>query len=468
MEAGTSILPTFHPSTDSAKLFLKHAHSNTRIPYMNILMLAIDTLRADHLSCYGYRYPTSPTVDQLAQEGILFEKLICPVLPTEPSFTTLYTGQHPITHGIVSHGGSATLDRKIPLLPELLLNAGYTTCAVDNLASNKAWFARGYEFYIDPSMKRAMRLMVTAEEINHRAISWLKAYGNEKFFLFLHYWDPHTPYLPPPNYRELFYHGNRSDPANKSLEPLWRHVLGDVWKDTWFKWLGGPITDADYVRALYDQSIRYLDDQIKVLLGALNEIGVADDTLIVLLGDHGESMTEHGIMFEHHGLYEPTLHVPLILHYPQRLKGGRRIPQAIQHSDLAPTILDLAGIQKPESMEGKSFTSVLEGESQPQLHEKVISAESTWQVKWCLRTEHYKFILAREPDWYGTPMRELYDLQADAGELNNLIDSERGVAAEMEAELEGWIADRLKAAGRTIDPLIEQGVSLGKRWKNRQ
>ena len=435
---------------------------------MNILMLAVDTLRADHLSCYGYPHPTSPSIDKIAQEGILCEQLICPGLPTEPSFTTLYTGQHPITHNIVSHGGNATLDRKIPVLPELLLNAGYTTCAVDNLVSNKAWFGRGYEFYIDPSMKRGARLMVTAEELNHRAISWLKAYGSEKFFLFIHYWDPHTPYLPPPLYRDMFYQGNRTDPANKSLEPLWKHVLGEVWKDTWFKWLGGNITDADYVRALYDQAIRYLDDQLAPLLDTLDQLGIADDTLIIIFGDHGESMTEHGILFEHHGLYEPTLHVPLIFRYPKRFQAGHCISQPLQHSDIAPTLLDLAGIEIPKQMEGQSLVPLLERKSDHRLHETVVSAESTWQVKWSLRTDRYKFILAREPDWYGNPMRELYDIQSDAHELYNLAETEGAVAAEMECDLENWIAERLKITGKTVDPLIEQGVSLGKRWKNRK
>src|SRR5690349_10860080 len=120
----------------------------------NILLIAADTLRADHLGCYGYIHNTSPQLDALAAAGVLGERLFCPGIPTHPSFTTLYTGQHPITHGIVSHGGKAQLARDTAVLPELLLQEGYTTCAVDNLWRARSWFGRGYEFYLDPSVRR--------------------------------------------------------------------------------------------------------------------------------------------------------------------------------------------------------------------------------------------------------------------------------------------------------------------------
>ncbi len=431
---------------------------------MNFLLISIDTLRADHLGCYGYRRPTSPTIDRLAASGALCEQLLCPAIPTHPSYTTFYTGQHPITHGVVAHGGSATPGTDAPVLPELLVRAGYATCAVDNLARSRPWFGRGYEFYIDPSVRRGHPLMVSAEELNHRAIPWLKAHASEPFFLFLHYWDPHTPYLPPEPYRRLFYEGDACDPRNHSLEPLWNTPLGQVWRDTWFKWLGGRITDAAYVSALYDGAIRYLDDELAHLLQALDETGAADDTLVLLFGDHGESLTEHGIYFDHHGLYDCTLRVPLIVRWPGRIPAGRRLPQLVQHTDLAPTLLAAAGLSVPETMEGRSLLPLLTGASSEGHHARLITEECTWQAKWGLRDDRYKFILARQPDLYGSPARELYDLRADPGENRNLAGERPDLARELEAELEGWIADRLKASGRTVDPLIEQGITLGKRY----
>jgi arylsulfatase A-like enzyme len=431
---------------------------------MNFLLISIDTLRVDHLGCYGYSRPTSPTLDRLAASGALCEQFLCPAIPTHPSYTTFYTGQHPITHGVVAHGGNAALAAETPVLPELLVRAGYATCAVDNLARSKPWFSRGYEFYIDPSLRRSHALMVSAEELNHRAIPWLRAHAHDPFFLFIHYWDPHTPYLPPERYRSLFYDGDPCDPRHRSLEPLWSTPLGQVWRDTWFKWLGGRVTDAAYVAALYDGAIRYLDDEIARLLRVLDETGAGDDTLVLLFGDHGESLTEHGIYFDHHGLYDCTLRVPLIARWPGRIPAGRRLPQLVQHTDLAPTLLDAAGLTIPETMEGRSLLPLLTGASSEGHHSRLIAEECTWQAKWALRDDRYKFILARQPDLYGSPARELYDLSADPGEARNLAGERPDLARELEAELEGWIAGRLKASGRTVDPLIEQGITLGRRY----
>jgi arylsulfatase A-like enzyme len=426
----------------------------------NIVLIGVDTLRADHLSCYGYRHNTSPRIDALAAEGALGEQLFCPGIPTHPSFTTLYTGQHPITHGIVSHGGKAQLARETPMLPELLLQAGYTTCAVDNLWRARSWFGRGYEFYIDPSVRRGLLIDVSCEEINSRAIPWLKSRTEQPFFLFLHYWDPHYPLHPLPQYRDLFYTGNPYDRGNHSLEQWWQHPLGQMAKDTWLRGPGGLITDADYVVAMYDQEIRYLDDHIAALLGTLDELKLADDTLVMLVADHGTSLTEQGIFFEHHGLYDCTIHIPLIARWPGRVPAGTRVPSMLHMSDVAPTILEAAGIEMPEEMEGRSAWRLLTGETREGGHDHVISVECTWQAKWSLRTDRYKLIVARDPGLRGGPPRELYDLVADPGETKNLIEARADVAGRMEDQLEGWIARRLQELGRQADPLIEQGISL--------
>ena len=120
---------------------------------MNVVLVALDTVRADHLGCYGYRFPTSPTLDAFAETAVRFETCRAPGIPTTPSYTTTFTGQYPITHGIVTHGGGRDIDGQRPWLPEILLKAGYTTCAVDNLFRMKSWFGRGYEFLIDPSLR---------------------------------------------------------------------------------------------------------------------------------------------------------------------------------------------------------------------------------------------------------------------------------------------------------------------------
>jgi arylsulfatase A-like enzyme len=435
---------------------------------MNLLLIAIDTLRADHLGCYGYHRETSPALDAFASQGVLFEKLYAPAVPTHPSYTTTYTGQHSITHGIVTHCGRASLSPQAPFLPELLQQAGYTTCAVDNLSSMRPWFGRGYEFYIDPSSRHPHRHAVTCEEINARALPWLRAHAREQFFLFVHYWDPHTPYLPPGRYRDLFYDGDPTDPARDSLAPMRKQLFWEWWSgDCWFGQLPQPLRDAEYVVSLYDGEIRYADDGVGELLDALADTGVADDTLALVFADHGENMYHHGVFFDHHGLYEGNLHVPLAARWPARLAGGRRVSHLVQHVDLAPTLLDACGVEMPATMEGRSLLPLMTGDADAPLYDRLVTQECTWQAKWALRTDEYKLILSREQgrDLHDMPPRELYHLPTDRCEMHNLADERPGVTAQMEGELEAWIARMMEKNGLDRDPLVAQGTTLGRDWR---
>jgi arylsulfatase len=432
----------------------------------NIILISADSLRADHLGCYGYRFPTSPNMDAMACDGVLAEKMFCPVLPTQPSHTTIFTGQHPLTHGVVSHGGKAKLARGCPFLPEVLLAEGYTTCAVDTLFRERMWFHRGYEYIIDPGVHHVFYANVTQEELNQRAIHWMKHAPTKPFFMFIHYWDVHYPYIPPERYQNLFYEsGNPTDPDNHELDAWWDHPIGAMAHDTWLRSSDGLITDPKYVTALYDREIRYLDDGIADLRGALETMGIADDTLIMLLADHGESMTEHRINFDHYGLYDSTMRVPLIVNWPGgELRKGTRLPNGLQLSDVAPTLLEAACIPAPPEMEGRSFLKQMRGQAEQTGYDRIISLESTWQAKYCLRTNRYKFILAREQDLLGNPPRELYDLESDPGETRNIAGEDPKLSASLEQEMEGWIADKLKLLGRTKDPVVEEGASMVATW----
>lgn len=428
---------------------------------MNIVLVAIDTLSARHMGCYGYTRNTTPFIDAYAKGGVLFSSLYCQAIPTQPSFTSVYTGQYAITHGIVSHGGVRTLDRGTPVLPELL--RGYTTCAVDNLYRQKEWFARGYEFYINPKLQGRYAQQLPCEEYNARAIPWLRSHANEKFFLFVHYWDPHSPYLPPERYRHLFYDGDPCDPKNRSLERLWvhpryKHIKG------WFDQLMPGITDAEYIVAMHDSEIRYVDDAVRELLGTLEELGLVDDTLVVIFSDHGELMYKHKIYFNHHGLYDDDIHVPLIIRWPGARKKGVRVPHLVQHIDIAPTILDMAGIPPSDSMEGKSLVSYMNEESGEPIYPFLVAEECSVMMKWGLRTDQYKYILSREQDYRGWPMRELYDLMSDPHEMKNIVEEYPDVARKLEGMLEGWITNMMKKNGLSTDPLIANGLTMGVGW----
>ena len=443
---------------------------------MNVLLIALDTLRADHLGCYGYAPATSPALDRFAAGAVRFANCLAPAIPTQPGYTTVFTGQHSITHGIVTHGGTRELSPSAPWLPEMLLDAGYTTCAVDDLATchEKRWFLRGYEFYIDPSVRRRHTQGVECAEINSRAIPWLRAHAGEKFFMFVHYWDPHTPYLPPERYRGLFYQGDPCDPARRGLlqEFYGRNLHATKWRETWIRQLAPPgreIADIHYLVAMYDSEIRYLDDGIAELLAALEEAGVADETLVVFFADHGEEMYEHDTFFDHHGLYQGNLHVPFLVRWPGKGLRGRVVPHLVQHVDLAPTILEIAGLEIPPGMEGTSLVPYLDGSRDAPVCDTLVTQECTYQKKWAILRGGHKLIVSREPgrDIHGKPPRELYDLQTDPGETTNLAESAPERVRELEARLQDWIAGKIAEHGLPGDPLLEQEITIGKnfhRW----
>jgi len=431
---------------------------------VNVLLIVVDTLRADHLGCYGYSRNTSPHIDEWAAGGVVFDTMIAPAIPTHPSFATMNTGQYPITHGIVAHGGERAIPRTAPWLPSLLQKNGYTTCAIDNLGEWRFGFSQGYEFYIDPTRRRALSINCDNREINRRAIPWLKAHAKERFFMMVHYWDPHTPYLPPRAYRSLFYSGDPCAPDNHSLDGLMDHPLGRAWQETWFNKLGGRITDASYLEALYDAEIRFCDDGIAKLLKTVESLGIAEDTAVILTSDHGELMFRHKVFFDHHGLYDGNLHVPLIVRHPGF--APKRVPHIVGHMDLAPTVLDLCGVPIPGTMEGESLAAMLREDGAKPVREYTVSQECTWQMKWSLRTRTHKFILAREDDFYRTPSRELYDLATDPMELHNIAETEPDTARAMERTLESWIAEKMARNGLAQDPLVAHGITLGKAWKD--
>jgi arylsulfatase A-like enzyme len=439
---------------------------------VNVVLVALDTLRAAQLGCYGYRYPTSPTLDAVAAEGVRFENFYAPAIPTQPSYTTVYTGQHSITHNIVTHGGDAVLDRGRPWLPSIFARAGVATCAVDNLVQMKPWFLDGYEHYLNATLRRTYPQSVECPDINRLALPWIRHHADQPFFLFVHYWDPHTPYLPPEEYRPLFYEGDPCDPARKGrLHRFYETSFHAAhWRDGFIRKLapeGKEITDIEYLRAMYDAEIRYLDDGIAELLGALDEAGVADDTMVLFFADHGEEMYEHDVFFDHHGLYEGNIHCPLIIRWPGKARPGHVVPHLVQHVDLAPTILEAAGLDVPPEMEGRSLVPCLTGETDEPIYDVLVTQECTYQKKWGIVKDSWKLIVSRcDPaaDLHKMPPLELYDLTADPGEMQNVADERPDRVRALRARLEGWIDAMIARHDLPGDPLALQDITIGNHY----
>jgi arylsulfatase A-like enzyme len=419
----------------------------------NIVLIALDTQRADHLGCYGYHRDTSPHLDAFAKTGVVFERCYAPNIPTHPSFTTLFSGKEAITHDIVNIGGGVPIKDGIKLLPEILADNGYVTAAVDNMNRH---FSRGFEHYRtyqwDRSDPTVLRKAETVTDLALPTIEEVVA-DPRPFFLFLHYWDPHTPYLPPPGYEDLYTDGGRDpyDPENHSMDEAW---TWEPFKWYFHDWMPG-ITDAEYVINLYDGEIRYMDSYLAKVFAALEP--VREDTIVVITADHGEVLNEQLGYFDHHGLYEGNVHIPLIMSWPGKLPAGRRVPGLVQNLDVSQTLLDLVGIQQTEGMEGISLLPTMYGVRDANYTELFLS-EATWQVKRGVRTDRWKFIRAIEPDRHGRPMKELFDLEADPGEQNNIAEDRPDIVAELEGVLDRWLAKRLAETGRETDPVADQGM----------
>jgi arylsulfatase A-like enzyme len=289
--------------------------------HWNLLLITIDTLRADHLGCYGYQRDTSPAIDALAESGMRFTRSFCQRPKTSPSFATIHTGTYPARHGV--HGAMQVLAPDNETLAEVLSEAGWTTAAV--ITNGNLYPAFGF----DQGFETYLVGHANAEEVSNAALAWLERRGpsSEPWFLWIHYTDPHTSYAPPPPYNTMF--GGGTSLARS-----------------------GHQRQVD----LYDGEIRYVDDQIKRVLEWMDVSKSHDRSLVVFTADHGESLGEHDYYYMH-GLhpYEPSAHVPLTISAAGLIPSGTASGALIGGVDIAPTLLDALGIDVPGHVQGLSF-----------------------------------------------------------------------------------------------------------------
>jgi arylsulfatase A-like enzyme len=432
----------------------------SRYSRMNLLWIVIDCLRRDRLGCYGYHRPTSPNLDQLAAECVRFDQAISPHIPTQPAHTTLFSGRDVFDHQIVAQGGSQELDPAIPLLPALLADAGYFTAAVDNIGR---WFEPAFEQYVHyPRWNHDGRLpWRNGEEVTDRATRLLDEARDRRqpFFLFLHYWDPHTPYLPPPPFDRMFYSGDETAPEHRGMDPVWR----SPWFANYFReWLEG-VRDIEFVKAQYDAAVAYSDHCLGEVFHRLGALNLWDDTLVVIQADHGEELDDHGCWFDHHGLYDTNVRVPLLIRFPGARHAGRVIAPMVSALDLLPTILTELGAPALGGAAGAPLQGLIEGAAPGR--DALYLTECTWMRKRGWRTPEWKLIEALEPDIYNLPTIELYDLRADPGEQTNVAAARPEVVAALAADRDRHVRRRLAETGRP-DPLVAQVDAL-RTWQPR-
>ena len=420
----------------------------------NIVLFGVDSLLATHMSCYGYHRLTTPYIDRFAESGTLFEKTYCPHVPTTGAYASMLTGLDVFSTQVVALRHKGGLRPEVKTLSEMLHDEGYDTACI-GFSGNPS--ARGFDNYLDYKVSWGSwseGRSPKAQSLNEVAIPELErmASQDQPFFLFLRHMDPHSPYLPPAPYERMFYHGDECDPNNKSMEPV---MTFKPFCDYFATWMPPGITDKDYVIAQYDGAIAYMDACIQSIFNALEAMGIQDETIVVLNGDHGETLYDHECWFDHHGIYDVTLHVPLIIRYPGKIPAGQRVPGFNQHKDLVPTILELAEIDAGINFDGRSLIPMINSEVTS--HEsEIYLTECTWMRKHGWRTPEWKLIRALEPDFHFKPEIELYNLIHDPDENDNLAGTHPDIVELLTERMNAWIAKREAETGLE-NPIHNQG-----------
>ncbi|MEA2563509.1 MAG: hypothetical protein QOH06_5013 [Acidobacteriota bacterium] len=393
----------------------------------NVLILVIDALRPDHLGCYGYELPTSPTIDALARRGVLFTNAASLSSYTRAAVPSIFTSVHPGAHGVLTQGKKVEmLSDEYKTLAETLKERGYVTAAfAPNPSLNHAFnFDQGFDLYDDNFQigVRGAEDFETARKINERTLGWLRANREKPFFAYLHYRDVHAPYVPPPPYDKMFDQPGGERPLS---EFEYKSQPPDVKSPRRFR-------DLDSYVEQYDGEIRYTDDHLARFLETLSKEGFLDDTVIFLTADHGESFLEHRSWTHGTGLYEELTRVPLLLVLPGEKHKGRRVVVPVQTTDIYPSILELLDAEIPSQIQGRSLFDAIDGKADPKrpvFNEALVSrGHRPWNFGQLVAVRYggWKLIYNRQ-----SRSAELYNLARDPGETRDLVDSERERARDL-------------------------------------
>jgi len=446
---------------------------------MNIIIYVLDALRADHVSCYGYDRNTTPIIDRLAEEGVRYENCFSPATWTKPVGASLLTGAYPPLHGTRSREDA--FDADITRLPETLSEVGITSAGFSTMGNVSAsiGYGRGFDtyrdLYKDPDIvaKRQTRdtdseelghedrdkiALPRAEDLTKSVVEWLETEADTDFFAFCWSIEPHMPYDPPEGYRDY------TDPEYDGPVDGQRDTLPDVESDA----------DLEQLKALYDGGIRYNDDELGRIVDALEAQGVYDETMIVVLGDHGDAFNEHDRLTHGHLPYDELIHVPLVVK-PATESGVK--PQVVEETtclvDVSRTVMSATGVADvPETVEGRELPPFgPSGSSAPVFSETQF--RDVYPSFYSVRTDEWKYMEVDEPDRdIGTMLdtvkqvyqrgliweivhnpryylerylhdetQYLYDLDDDPDEQTNLVNEQPKKADEMESLLARWMEE---------------------------
>ncbi|MCC6847885.1 MAG: sulfatase-like hydrolase/transferase [Deltaproteobacteria bacterium] len=416
----------------------------------NVVLVSIDTLRPDHLGCYGYVRATSPTIDALAAAGARFTTVVSPTSWTLPAHLSLLTALPPEIHGVSED--RFRLGPGVVTLAEILQRQGYATAGfVSGPYLDAGYgFARGFDHYDDYSAVRVAPAKThrghTSPALNAAVAGWLADWKTARparpFFVFLHMWDAHYDFNPPPPYDTLF------DPDYRG------RVTGDDFETGAQVHAGMDARDLAHVVALYDGDVRFTDEWLGRILAEVERVAPPADTLVIVTSDHGEEFFEHGRKGHHKALFDESIRVPLVVRYPPRVAAGATIDAQVRLLDVAPTLLALAGLPTPPGFgagalaaeyAGRDVSSLLVG-GPPGFLPAVPAFAGLQPFDFAaVRTETHKLMTG----FFDAPAERLFDLRIDAGERHDVAPSARATADALRSTLALWrrgAADAARAA----------------------
>lgn len=438
----------------SPKIVYEEVIHAKRIKHKNVLLISVDTLRADHLGCCGHPRNLSPTLDRLARTGVLFKNAVAQATVTLPSHMSILTSLYPSVHSISPRGKFAEVKVALSLahvtLAEILKKENYQTSAfVDGgWLSRKFGYDQGFNLYDDEGGHIAA--------IGEKVRGFLQEHFQEKFFLFMHVYDVHGPYEPPSPYRRLYYKGNEFDPANHSMD-----FIREVGYHQYHKF--GDVRDINYVKGLYAGGVTYVDHELGRIFALMEQLKIFDNTLIVLLSDHGESLFEHHVYIGHGMfLYDTEARIPLIVKLPQNKWADRVVADQVQSIDVVPTILDVLDLPKLPEAQGRSLLEYMEKPALVRRNNDAFGETPNLPGTFFVRTNRWKYIspftlstqeisetlrCSDQVDLaqYIITDEQLYDLYNDPGEIENVIEKEPALAAEFRAKLMQWKEENQRA-----------------------
>ncbi len=402
----------------------------------NVLLVSIDSLRPDHLGCYGYERDTSPTLDGLAAEGARFTTVVSPTSWTLPAHVTLFTSLPPAAHGVVTD--PLGLEEGALSLAEVLSDAGYATAAFVGgpFLRSIHGFDQGFDLYDDETVVRPLfesHAGTSSPQLVELATEWIERWrsggASRPFFVFLHMWDVHYDYTPPPPFDEMFDPDYEGSITAEDFE-LGEHIHA-----------GMDPRDLEHVVALYDGEIRYTDHHLGRLFDFLTDSGLADETVVAVTADHGEEFFEHGSKGHRKNLYDETLLVPLLIRYPPAVPAGRVVERQVRLMDVATTLLSLAGVERPPAFgfgggaagtAPQDLTALL-GDSGDELPPLVAFGDlhEGWTS---IRTEEHKLVVQSGA---GGREHELFDLASDPGEQRDVAGPSR-TQRDLRERLRAW------------------------------